>query len=109
MPAPNGLADATTLNQYLKAFCAVDAQGKQVCDGFLVNPDSGEQVTNLWRVGSFAGGAVDVSVEKADAAAVRDLVGQGSPVLLALMLSADGQPAGDRRRVWFLAFRRSTT
>src|SRR3989442_15192185 len=35
-----------------------------------------------------------VSVEKADAAAVRALVGQGSPVLLALMLSADGQPAG---------------
>ena len=94
LPAPNGLADPAALSQYLRALCVADAQGKQICDGLVANPDAGEQVVNLWRAGGFAGGGVDVEVEKADAAAVRDLVGQGSPVLLALSLTANGQPAG---------------
>ena len=74
--------------------CHADADGAQVCDGFLSNPDASEQVVNLWRVGAVIGGGVDVSVESPDAAVVRDLVAQGSPVLLALALTANGAPAG---------------
>ncbi len=76
------------------AACHADADGAQVCDGFLSNPDASEQVVNLWRVGAVIGGGVDVSVESPDAAVVRDLVAQGSPVLLALALTANEAPAG---------------
>jgi uncharacterized protein (TIGR03437 family) len=94
VPALNGQADAATLNRYLKEFCVFDARGSRVCDGFLSNPETGEQVVNLWRAGEFAGGGVDVVVEKAALEPVRDAVAQGEPVLLALALAADGAPAG---------------
>jgi uncharacterized protein (TIGR03437 family) len=86
-------ADPGSLNQFLQNACAVDADGAQVCDGFLGDP-SGEQVVNLWRIGALTGGRLDVSVETPDLAAVRDLVSQGAPVLLALSLTANGAPAG---------------
>jgi uncharacterized protein (TIGR03437 family) len=92
--APNGLADPGTLNSFLKSFCVTDAQGKQICDGFLVNSDSAEQVVNLWRVGEFVSGTVDVSIENSDLNSIRDLVAAGSPVLVSLALSADGNAAG---------------
>jgi uncharacterized protein (TIGR03437 family) len=92
--APNGLADPGTLNTFLKSFCVTDAQGKQICDGFLVNTDSGEQVVNLWRVGEFVSATVDVSIENSDLNSIRDLVAAGSPVLVSLALSADGNAAG---------------
>ncbi len=94
LPAANGLADPAALNAYLKNFCVFDARGSRVCDGFLSNPDSGEQVVNLWRAGEFAGGGVDVAVEKPALESVRDAVAQGSPVLLALAMTADGAAAG---------------
>ena len=94
LPAVNGLADPAALNKYLKDFCVFDARGSRVCDGFLSNPDTGEQVANLWRAGEFAGGGVDVVVEKAAPEAVRDAVAQGSPVLLALALTSNGAAAG---------------
>src|SRR5262249_36567572 len=94
LQSPNGLADPVTLNQFLKSFCALDAGGKQVCDGFMTNPDSGEQVVNLWRAGEFVSGSLDVSLAKADQDTVRDLLAAGSPVLLNLALSADGNPVG---------------
>ena len=94
VPAPNGLADPATLSQFLKSFCATDTQGRQLCDGYLVNPDAGEQVANLWRAGEFVGGSLDVAAEKPGLSAIRDLVAQGAPVLLALSLTADGAPAG---------------
>ena len=68
--------------------------GRQICDGFVVNPDSGEQVVNLWRANDFVGGNLDVSVEKSDLNSVRDLLALGSPVLLSLALSGDGNAAG---------------
>src|SRR5262249_18244363 len=83
--------DPGTLNQFLQKFCVPDADGAQVCDGFLANPDTSEQVGNLWRVG---GGNVDVSVETPDLSVVRDLVAQGSPVLVVLSLTANGAAAG---------------
>ena len=94
LPAVNGLADPAALNKYLKDFCVFDAGGSRVCDGFLSNPDTGEQVVNLWRAGEFAGGGVDVVVEKPAQETVRDAVAQGAPVLLALALTSDGAAAG---------------
>jgi uncharacterized protein (TIGR03437 family) len=88
------LSDPTTLNQFLKSFCVADSSGKPICDGFLTNPESGEQVVNLWRTGEFVGGTLDVSAENSDQDTIRDLLAAGSPVLVTMALSADGSPAG---------------
>lgn len=93
VPSPNGLADAPTLNQFLTTYCGVDASGNKVCDGFLSNPDSGEQIVNLWRAAQFTGG-LDVTVIPSTVAAIDDLVSQGEPVLLSLGLSLNGASAG---------------
>ena len=87
LPQPNGLADPTTLNQFLKSFCT---SRSQVCDGFISLGQSREQTVNLWRLGAFVGGASDVRIEPADLNHVRDLVASGSPVLLALSLNGLG-------------------
>jgi uncharacterized protein (TIGR03437 family) len=76
LSSPNGLADPVTLNAFL-----------QTGDGFVTLSGSTEQTVNLWRVGTFVAGNIDVSVEQADLDTVRSLVAQGSPVLLALALS----------------------
>jgi len=86
--------DPGSLNTYLQNLCHADADGAQVCDGFLTNPDATEQVVNLWRASGTVGGGVDVSVEALDVAVARDLVAQGSPVLLGLALTANGVAAG---------------
>ena len=82
--AAHGLSDPSALNQFLQT----------LSDGFLSNPATGEQVVNLWRTIDFIGGGVDVSVEDPDPAHLRDLVAAGSPVLLSLLLTVDGKPAG---------------
>lgn len=94
LPAPNGLADPALLNQFLASLCVFDGEGNQVCDGFLSAPESGEPIVNLWRLAAFVDGNLQVSVEKTDPAALRDLLAGGSPVLLALSLSADGVETG---------------
>ncbi|HEY1342942.1 MAG TPA: Ig-like domain-containing protein, partial [Bryobacteraceae bacterium] len=86
----NGPADVESLNSFLTSYCVA---GTQLCDGYLVNPDAGEQVVNLWRAADFTGG-VDVSVESATTSAVADLLAQGSPVLLSLALARNGVAAG---------------
>ena len=91
--APNGTADPATLNAFLKAGCLLDSKGKQLCDGFWSNADSGEQIVNLWRAADFSGGA-DVSIETPALPAIADLVAQGWPVLLSLRLSLNGTVAG---------------
>ncbi len=83
LPAPNGLADPVVLNQFLQHFCTPDSQGGSICDGFFVQPGSQEQIVNPWRLAAFVGGVLNVSVVKPDLAAVRDILGQGYPVLLA--------------------------
>ena len=92
LAAPYGLADPTALNQYLSTHCVFDPQGAQICDGFLT-AQSGEPIVNLWRLADFAGGSLTVSAEKADPRAIRDLLGQGTPVLVGLSLTSGG-PAG---------------
>ncbi len=82
LPQPNGLADAATLSQFLKSLCVFDAQGKQICDGFVPLGPSSDQIVNLWRLGAFVGNNLTVSIETANVNAVRDLVATGSPVLL---------------------------
>jgi uncharacterized protein (TIGR03437 family) len=92
---PNGPADPIVLNQYLRDACVFDAAGARICDAFLTAFDApGEQVLNPWRVSLFTGGGVDVSVETATIEAMRDLVAGGSPVIAALALTLNGQPAG---------------
>jgi uncharacterized protein (TIGR03437 family) len=93
LASPNGLADPAALNQFLTAYCPTDAKGKQVCDGFLANSDSGEQVVNLWRAVDYTGGA-DVEVVAPTTTAIADLLAQGSPVLVSLALSMNGSPMG---------------
>ncbi len=94
LPAANGLAEPALLNQYLTGLCTLDAQGIEICDGFLPAPGSGEPVVNLWRLAGFVSGNLEVAPEKTDLASLRDLLAQDSPVLAALALSADGQPMG---------------
>ncbi|MGI8988632.1 MAG: Ig-like domain-containing protein [Bryobacteraceae bacterium] len=84
LPSPHGPADPAALTQFLTT----------LPDGFVSNPDSGARVVNLWRVAGFVGGGLDVSVESPDLPRVRDLVAAGSPVLLTLALSANGNAAG---------------
>lgn len=94
LPAPNGLADPVALNDYLRNFCTTDAQGMEICDGYLEAPGSLDPVVNLWRLPGFVGGNLDVAVQATDLAAIRDSLAEGSPVVVALALSAAGQPAG---------------
>ena len=55
--------------------------------------DSGDRLINFWRIGSALGASVDPSIESPAITAVRDLIAQGSPVLLTLSLQADDAPA----------------
>jgi uncharacterized protein (TIGR03437 family) len=89
--APNGTADPSALNDFLKRSCT--AAGAQSCDGFLANPDGGDQVVNLWRAADFTGG-LDVVVGKPDLATVADWIAEGSPVLLSLAMTASEVAAG---------------
>jgi uncharacterized protein (TIGR03437 family) len=93
LPSPNGLADAGTLNQFLQSYCVAATTGSQLCDGFLSNPASGEQIVNLWRAVEFTGG-VNVTAQNATLATIADLVAQGEPLLLSLGLSLNGTLAG---------------
>ena len=91
LPAPNGLADPTTLNQFLKVYCA---PGTAVCDGFVSGTGSAEQVLNLWRAAQFTGGGFVPSIEDPAISNLRDFAASGSPVILNLSLQQDGTPAG---------------
>jgi uncharacterized protein (TIGR03437 family) len=82
--SPNGMADPDTLNKYLSS-CGAG------CDGYLTNPDTGEQVVNLWRLNGFDGGLTDISIEHPDLSSIQALVAGGSPVLVFLSLTANGQ------------------
>jgi len=93
LSSPYGTADPVTLNQFLLSDCAVNPLHGALCDGFLSNPDSGEQVVNLWRAADFTGG-VDVTVQSPTVTAVADLLAQGYPALLSLGLSMNGTLVG---------------
>ena len=85
--SPNGTASPDTLNKYLSS-CGTG------CDGYVTNPDTAEQVVNLWRLSGFSGGQTDVSIEKFDIGSIQALVAGGSPVLVFLSLTANGVAVG---------------
>ncbi len=90
-----GLIDPASLNQYLSKFCAIDAQGNQLCDGYLTPaPNSPERIVNFWRIGGLFGNNLGIVVEKVEQAALRDALGLGSPVLIGLSLTVDGVALG---------------
>jgi uncharacterized protein (TIGR03437 family) len=78
LATPNGLADPVVLNTFL-----------QPGDGFISLNGSTEQTVNLWRLGSFVAGNIDVSIERTDLNTLRSLVAGGAPVLLALAISGN--------------------
>jgi uncharacterized protein (TIGR03437 family) len=88
--SPNGLADPIVLNRFLQNFCTVDANGGQICDGFLVPAGTSSQIVNPWRLAAFVGGNLSVQIVQPDLGTVRDLLGRGTPVLLVLSLSPSG-------------------
>jgi uncharacterized protein (TIGR03437 family) len=95
LPVPNGPAEVEALNSFLKSYCAPDASGGSVCDGFIPAPGGDEQWVNLWRAPAFAGGAFSIEVSAAEPfLQIRDWLAEGSPVLVALRMAADGAPAG---------------
>ena len=91
--SPNGAVSAAALNQFLTGFCAPTNGGSQLCDGYLANGSSAEQVVNLWRAAQFTGG-LDVLAIAPTVQNVADLVAQGEPVLLSLALAQNGAASG---------------
>jgi len=91
LPSAQGLADPVSLNTYLRSFCAFDAAGAQLCDGFLEAPGTSEQIVNLWRLGGFVNNALTVRPEIAEDTRVRDLIAEGLAPIVAIRLFA-----GDR-------------
>ena len=88
LPSAQGLADPVNLNTYLRSFCAFDAAGAQLCDGFLEAPVTSEQIVNLWRLGGFVNNALTVRPELAEDVRVRDLIGAGLAPIVAIRLFA---------------------
>lgn len=78
LASPNGLASPASLNAFL-----------QTGDGFVSLSGSNEQTVNLWRLGAFVAGNIDVSIEQTDLGTLRSLVAGGSPVLLALAIAGN--------------------
>ncbi|MBL0155900.1 MAG: Ig-like domain-containing protein [Bryobacterales bacterium] len=95
LPAPNGPADVAGLNSYLKNQCLpLAGGGESLCDGFLSQDGSDEQIVNLWRISGFVGGAADFEAGEPSLETVRDWLSAGSPVLVALRLATGGVAVG---------------
>jgi uncharacterized protein (TIGR03437 family) len=84
LPAPNGLAEPASLNQFLGA------------GGYLSFTLNGrpELVVNLPRALAFTGNAADLEAVNPELAAIRDALNQRWPVLLGLMLRSGDQDRG---------------
>jgi uncharacterized protein (TIGR03437 family) len=93
VPSPNGAASPAALDRFLTGDCTPNGSGGQLCDGYLANSPSGEQIVNLWRAADFTGG-LDVVPAAPTMAGVADAVAQGEPVLLSLSLGLNGSAAG---------------
>jgi uncharacterized protein (TIGR03437 family) len=87
LPSAQGLADPVNLNTFLRSFCAFDAAGAQLCDGYLEAPGSADQIVNLWRLGGFVNNALTVRPEPALDTRIRDLLAAGIAPIVALRLN----------------------
>lgn len=94
VPLDNGLADTVTLNNYLKAFCTLDANGVSLCDGFIDPGPNTNLQPNPFRALDFASGALDLSFPMPTLASIREAIANAGPVILALDLSRNNQSAG---------------
>lgn len=82
------------LDAYLRAFCTIDAQANQVCDGYLglsALAGARPEVPNLWRLAAFANNSfewVPVAIpDPLSDLALRDALSLG-PVLVSLALES---------------------
>jgi uncharacterized protein (TIGR03437 family) len=80
-----GPATPAAVDSYLRNFCQFDAQGNQICDGYV----GSSPVVNLWRLPAYAAGSLEVAAMPGNEQGVREALGTGSPVLVSLRL-ADG-------------------
>lgn len=79
-----GPATPAALDSYLRNFCVFDAQANQICDGYV----GSTPVPNLWRLPAYASGSLEVAALPATEQALREAIGQGSPVLVSLRLAS---------------------
>lgn len=79
MPASNGQATPAALDTFLRT----------LPDGYL----NSSQLVNFWRLVSFTGANLNVSIENTDLGTIRTLTAGGDPVLLNLSLTQDGKPS----------------
>lgn len=95
LPSPNGLADPLSLNVFLKDYCAFTTpSGAPQCDGFFAAAAGEGPMVNLARAPAFAGGVAVFEFGEARLETIRDWLAEGDPVLLAMKMTAGGQPAG---------------
>ena len=80
LPSTGAPATPAALAAHLKAFCAFDSAGAQICDGLL---DNG--IANLWRLPAYVSGNLEAIALAPTEAALRDAVAAG-PVLVSLAL-----------------------
>jgi uncharacterized protein (TIGR03437 family) len=96
LPSSQGLADPAILDAYLRAFCAFDTSGAQICDGFLDAPGAApaDRIVNLWRLGGFVNNGITVRAEPANDDRIRDLIAAGLAPVVAMRLYAGETPVG---------------
>ncbi len=92
VPVDNGLADTVSLHNYLRAFCALDANNVQVCDGFL--DSGGDPQPNLFRVSNYSSGVLNLAFADPSLPSIRDWASNGNPTIVGLQLSRNGQSVG---------------
>ena len=80
LPSTGAVATPAALAAHLKAFCAFDSAGAQICDGLLENG-----VANLWRLPAYVAGNLELAALAANEGVLRDAVAAG-PVLVSLAL-----------------------
>ncbi len=90
----NGLADPVLLNTFLKDLCAADPRGERVCDGFIAPPGISPNNVNPWRLPAFTGGGFEPVAIQPEPNSIRDALAAGSPVLLALSMTAGNTMLG---------------
>ncbi len=87
VPASGPPASPATLDAYLRSFCLFDSQAVQICDGFLENG-----MANLWRLGGFVSGGLEILALPPTEQVLRDSVATG-PVLVSLALEGGASHA----------------
>ena len=83
---PNGQASVAALQTFLQGFCVPDAEGSQICDGYVAAPGQNKPLPNLWRLAGFVSGNLSISVGAPSVAGVGDAIALGEPAIVGLQL-----------------------